>query len=86
MTTNWKEREAQVLDVLAHAKEPLGPAWIGAVIGKPWCSVGFLGCEGGLSASVHTVLKRIGAVRHKGGKYTKPEGQEQQGQEGKSRG
>lgn len=65
--TSSAEREAQVTAVLASATEPLGPTEIGRRVNKMW-SVDFSSI--GRSSPVLAVLRRIGAVRHPGGKYT----------------
>lgn len=63
------EKNAKVLAVLIGSKTPIGPTEIACRINEPWCCYsGF-----GQSASISPILKRIGAVRHKGGLYTKPE-------------
>lgn len=62
------ERDAAVLAVLKRATEPLGPSEVGRRIGQPWCCYGAYGT----SAPVTPVLRRVGAVRHRGGKYTAP--------------
>lgn len=66
------ERNEQVLAVLRAATEPLGPSEIGRRVGKPWSLYDHSG-QFGSSAAVTPVLRRIGAVRHKGGKYTAPQ-------------
>lgn len=63
------ERDAAVLAVLKEATQPLGPSEIGRRIGQPWCCYG----SWGASAPVTPVLRRVGAIRHRGGKYTAPE-------------
>lgn len=72
------EREAAVLAVLKNSAKPVGPSEIGRRIGQSWCC--YQGDNGepsmwGQSSSITPVLRRIGAVRHKGGLYTKPETQ-----------
>lgn len=65
------ERDAAVLAVLQAESKPIGPTEIGRRIGQLWCCY-----DGhwGQSSAITPVLRRIGAVRHKGGLYTKPEG------------
>lgn len=62
--TTAQERNAAVLAVLKAATEPLGPTEIARRINQPWCPQ---------SPAIMPVLRRIGAVRHPGGLYTKPE-------------
>jgi len=68
--TSAAEREAQVLAVLNSTLAPLGPSEISRRIAQPWC------CDrygaSGFSAPITPVLRRVGAVRHPGGLYTKP--------------
>ena len=63
-----QEKNNLVMAVLLAAKEPLGPTEIARRVAHPWF---FLGCDG-QSSAISPVLKRIGAVRHNGGKYTMP--------------
>ncbi len=65
------ERNAAVLAVLLSRSEPIGPTDIARAIGEPWCVWDFYPA----SSAITPVLRRIGAVRHKGGLYTKPETQ-----------
>lgn len=72
--SNAAERNEQVLAVLMVATEPIGPTDIARQINADWCR--FVGDQSGKfyyqSAPVSMVLKRIGAVRHPGGKWSKP--------------
>ena len=63
------EKNAKVLAVLQAEQKPIGPTEIARRINEPWC------CNDGfaMSAPITPVLRRIGAIRHKGGLYTKPE-------------
>lgn len=69
--TTATEKNAKVLAVLAATSAPLGPTEIARRINEKWCCDGFPA-----SAPITPVLRRIGAVRHKGGLYTKPVAQE----------
>ncbi|KQR62627.1 hypothetical protein [Acidovorax sp. Leaf160] len=59
-----EERNQQVLAVLNAASEPIGPTEIAYRVRRDWAYN---------SAPIVPVLRRIGAVRHPGGRYTKPE-------------
>ena len=67
--TTAAEKNAKVLAVLAATSDPIGPTEIARRINEQWC------CDAGfaMSAPITPVLRRIGAIRHKGGLYTKPE-------------
>ena len=74
MSSASAERDAQVAEVLAAATEPLGPTEIGFRVNKPWSTTIAMGeMAQGKSSAVLPVLRRIGAVWHPGGRYTKPE-------------
>jgi len=63
------ERNEEVLLVLKHAAEPLGPTEIARRINQSWCVDGYP-----LSSAINPVLKRIGATPTGKGKYKYPEG------------
>ena len=63
------QRNAIVRAVLAHASEPMGPSDIARKVGQSWC---VHECNFPNSSAIVPVLRRIGAVRHSGGKYTSP--------------
>ena len=67
------EKNEEVLAVLLAANEPLGPTEIGRRVGKSLSCYGEYGGGYGNSAAVTPVLRRINAIRHRGGKYTKPD-------------
>jgi len=70
-----QEKNEQVLAVLRAATKPMGPTEIAIRIKQPWCCVWGFGPSPavfGSSAVITPVLRRIGAVRHNGGKYTMP--------------
>lgn len=63
------EKNAKVFAVLQAEQKPIGPTEIARRINEPWCvDDGFA-----MSAPITPILRRIGAIRHKGGLYTKPE-------------
>ena len=71
------DKDAAVLRVLRTATEPLGPTRIGEMVNAPWScgEVNGYGCRlgrFGFSAAIVPICRRIGAVRHAGGKYTAP--------------
>lgn len=64
------EKNIKVLAVLVAESKPIGPTEIASRINEPWCVAdGYYA----MSAPITPILRRIGAVRHKGGLYTKPE-------------
>ena len=67
-----EERNAAVLAVLNATMAPLGPTEIARRINADWCHYGTPRIYP-QSSVITPVLRRIGAVRHKGGLYTKPE-------------
>ena len=66
-----EERNSAVLAVLNAATGPIGPTDIARQIDAEWCCYG-TPRNYPQSSVITPVLRRIGAVRHKGGKYTKP--------------
>lgn len=60
-------REEAVRCVLRSFTTPIGPTDIARQIGEPWCATSWGAAQ---SAPINPILKRIGAVRHKGGRYT----------------
>lgn len=60
-------REEAVRRVLLDSVSPIGPTDIARQIGEPWCCTSWGAAQ---SAPINPILKRIGAVRHKGGRYT----------------
>ena len=72
--TTTQERNAAVLAVLNAATEPLGPTEIARRVDQPWCwYCDSRGPVSPSSAAITPVLRRIEAVRHEGGRYTKPD-------------
>lgn len=61
------EKNAKVLSQLSE--QPIGPTEIARRINEPWCVIDGYFAQ---SSAITPVLRRIGAVRHKGGLYTKP--------------
>ena len=72
------QRNEAVLAVLRGRERPIGPSDIARQINLPWTMVNMreVPRPGDRvwpnSGSISIVLKRIGAVRHEGGKYTVP--------------
>lgn len=70
---NALERNKKVLAVLYAAKWPIGPTDIAREIREGWCCYDILRWHAtACSAPITPILKRIGAVRHKGGKWSAP--------------
>jgi hypothetical protein len=67
------EKNNKVLVVLAGAKFPMGPTEIAREIREAWCCYDVERWYAtAQSAPITPILKRIGAVRHQGGKWTAP--------------
>lgn len=72
------QRNEAVLAILRGREHPIGPSDIARQINLPWTMVNMreVPRPGDRmwpnSGSISIVLKRIGAVRHEGGKYTAP--------------
>lgn len=78
MNPTTTQRNEAVLAVLRGSENPIGPSDIARQINLPWSMVNMreVPQKGDRvwpnSGSISVVLKRIGAVRHEGGKYTAP--------------
>ena len=59
-------KEDKVKNVLKMADKPMGPTEIARWINEPWCKCG----NYYYSSVIVPMLRRIGAIRHDGGKYS----------------